>query len=196
MVCIAILGVLPLTNLCDDRLTPVFLLVGRSVTPTPRTSPTTSTRPGSCRDGNPLLAPTPRSSSTTWRLTILLVLALVLFLVFPRARSALPIFSSSTAIVDDPAAGERYAQRYTHIYKYLTNTKHYRPKLLVPRRKLSRSSRSTRPRSSLVASASASSLSPSQTARPLASVEIWDTLAREICRRSSKMLPLLFRQAR
>lgn len=187
---------LALTNFCDDRLTPVFLLVGRSVTPTPRTCPTTSTRPRSCRDGSLPLAPTPRSSSITWRLTTVLVRALVLSLVFLRARSVLLIFSSSTAIVDDPAAGERYAQHYTHIYKYLTNTKHHRPKLLVPRRKLSRSSRSTRPRSSLAASASASSLSPSQTARPLASVEIWDTSARAICRRSLKMLPLLFRQAR
>ena len=122
MVSIAILDLLALTNFCDDRLTPVFLLVGRSVTPTPRTFPTTSTRPRSCRDGNLPRAPIPRSSSITWRLTILLVRALVLFLVFLRARFVLLIFSSSTAIVDDPAAGERYAPRYTHIYKYLTNT--------------------------------------------------------------------------
>lgn len=96
-----------------DRQRPGCPPTGRSATPTPRTCPTTSTRPTRCRIGSRPPAPTRTSSSTTWPRTTASGPSTRRPPPPPptpsTAASAPPTCSSSTATAAGPAAGERFA---------------------------------------------------------------------------------------
>lgn len=95
---------------CHSSRKPVSPPTGKCATRSPRTCPTTSTRPTRTAAGSPPPAPTPRSSRSTWPSTTALPPPPPVPLPATprtRARSAPPICSSSTTSRGGRRAGKR-----------------------------------------------------------------------------------------